>query len=399
MKKGWIVKELGEVCEFEGGSQPPKSVFSKTKKENYIRLIQIRDYKSDNNIVYIPINKAKRFCSERDIMIGRYGPPVFQILEGLKGAYNVALMRAIPDVKILDRDYLFLFLKYSKIQDYIIKLSERAAGQSGVNKEALYSYPIPIPPLLEQKRVVSILDKAFAAIGKAKNNTDKNLQNAKELFESYLQILFAEKGEDWDEKRMIDICTLTNGRAYKQQELLSRGKYTVLRVGNFFTSKDWYYSDLELPEDKYCGNGDLLYAWSASFGPRIWEGEKVIYHYHIWKVTPNTELVSKEFLFLLLEWDKEQIKKAHGTGTTMMHVGKASMEQRVLPLPKIEEQNSIVNKVSAILVETKKLETIYQQKLNDLEELKKSIFQKAFSGQLSESGLAGLKDEQDVLIG
>jgi type I restriction enzyme, S subunit len=91
----------------------------------------------------------------------------------------------------------------------------------------------------------------------------------------------------WQTKRLDEICVLVNGRAYKKDELLGAGKYPVLRVGNFFTSDHWYHSDLELEADKYCDNGDLLYAWSASFGPRIWGGDKVIYHYHIWKVLPN----------------------------------------------------------------------------------------------------------------
>lgn len=94
---------------------------------------------------------------------------------------------------------------------------------------------------------------------------------------------------------------LINGRAYKQEELLSHGRYPVLRVGNFFSNDSWYYSDLNLEEDKYCDNGDLLYAWSASFGPKIWNGGKVIYHYHIWKVIVG-EAYDKEFLCKLLEY-------------------------------------------------------------------------------------------------
>ena len=93
-------------------------------------------------------------------------------------------------------------------------------------------------------------------------------------------------------------------------------------------------------------------------------------------------LISKEFLYILLEWDKESIKKAQGTGTTMMHVSKGSMEARLIPLPPIAEQQSIVQKLDALSSETKKLEAIYRKKLEDLEELKKSILQKAFCGQL-----------------
>jgi type I restriction enzyme S subunit len=155
--KGWMEKTLGDVCEFVGGSQPPKSVFSKTKTADNIRLIQIRDYKSDNHIVYIPRAQARRFCKADDVMIGRYGPPLFQILRGLEGAYNVALMKAVPDESILSRDFLFYFLKHSTILEYIIYHSERAAGQIGLTKETLEPYPIALPSLANQNKVVETI--------------------------------------------------------------------------------------------------------------------------------------------------------------------------------------------------------------------------------------------------
>jgi type I restriction enzyme S subunit len=146
----------------------------------------------------------------------------------------------------------------------------------------------------------------------------------------------------WKSVRLGDVCRLINGRAYKQPELLEKGKYPVLRVGNFFTNRSWYFSDLELDADKYCDDGDLLYAWSASFGPRIWQGGKVIYHYHIWKTDIDLSKVEKEFLFYWFDWDKERIKTAQGAGTTMIHVTKGSMENRNLLLPPLPEQKRIV---------------------------------------------------------
>jgi type I restriction enzyme S subunit len=154
---GWVEATLGEVCEFIGGSQPPKSVFSKTKKADNVRLIQIRDYKSDNHVVYIPRAQARRFCNADDVMIGRYGPPLFQILRGLEGAYNVALMKAVPDESRLSRDFLFYFLKHSTILQYVIYHSERAAGQIGLTKETLEPYPIALPSLTNQQKVVETI--------------------------------------------------------------------------------------------------------------------------------------------------------------------------------------------------------------------------------------------------
>jgi type I restriction enzyme S subunit len=155
----------------------------------------------------------------------------------------------------------------------------------------------------------------------------------------------------WKTVKLGDVCTLRNGRAYRKPELLLKGKYPVLRVGNFFTNKNWYYSDLELDDTKYCDTGDLLYAWSASFGPRIWKGERVIYHYHIWRVDFDYSLIDKKYLFYWFEFDKELIKLASGTGTTMMHVSKGSMEKRELVLPPLAQQKRIVAKLDSAFSE------------------------------------------------
>ncbi|EEX2218551.1 TPA: restriction endonuclease subunit S [Escherichia coli] len=148
---------------------------------------------------------------------------------------------------------------------------------------------------------------------------------------SYLEKLLDGVEVEW--LPLAKVCRLINGRVYKQEELLSKGKYPVLRVGNFFTNQNWYYSDLELDQDKYCDNGDLLYAWSASFGPRIWHGGKSIYHYHIWKVVPDSNLICKQFLYYLLQWDTKALKDAHSTGSTMMHISKTTIEKRLVPIP------------------------------------------------------------------
>ena len=145
--------------------------------------------------------------------------------------------------------------------------------------------------------------------------------------------------QEWEVKFFKDVCTFLNGRAYKQEELLSQGKYPVLRVGNFFTNTNWYYSDLELDKDKYAVEGDLLYAWSASFGPRFWNGEKVIYHYHIWKVVISS-IIDKLFLYDYLEMDARKLYNQI-QGGTMAHITKGGMEQRYIPVPPMEEQRKI----------------------------------------------------------
>ncbi len=190
LPEGWEWKILTDVAQFVGGSQPPKSEFSKERKDNFVRLIQIRDYKTDKHIVYVNRNSTKKFCSKDDVMIGRYGPPVFQILRGLEGAYNVALMKAIPDEDILSKDYLFSFLQSPSIQNYIVGLSQRAAGQTGVNKKALENYYIPIPTLAVQKRIIDRLNKLSDHQTELKDQLQLQLDELQDLKSSLLDAAF-----------------------------------------------------------------------------------------------------------------------------------------------------------------------------------------------------------------
>ena len=158
----WL--ELKEVCKYEGGTQPPKSTFIHEPKEGYIRLLQIRDYKSDANPVYIPIKARHKTCTNEDIMIGRYGPPVFQILRGKSGAYNVALMKCVPDTNRITNGWLYYFLLSAPIQDRIISVSTRAR-QAGVHSNDLDKLMIPVPSLEIQKQLVSEMEEQETIIG------------------------------------------------------------------------------------------------------------------------------------------------------------------------------------------------------------------------------------------
>ena len=145
----------------------------------------------------------------------------------------------------------------------------------------------------------------------------------------------------WDIYRFNDIATLVNGRAYLMPELQDSGKYRIVRVGNFTGKDEWFYSDLELDDDKYCSYGDLLYKWACTFGPEIWKEEKVIYHYHIWKVINNPKKVDRMFLFYYLKHYTPQW--LGGTnGTTMVHITKATMEKKKVFIPlDVAEQKKI----------------------------------------------------------
>lgn len=161
---GQKIRRLGDVVTFQGGSQPPRSTFVFKPSEGYVRLLQIRDYKSEDYCTFIPRSSARRFCRADDIMIGRYGPPLFQILRGLEGAYNVALIKAVPDEDVLMKEYLYHFLRERRLHDLIDHLSARSAGQAGVEMSVLVNYPIPVPQLSVQKEIAATLGEIDAQI-------------------------------------------------------------------------------------------------------------------------------------------------------------------------------------------------------------------------------------------
>ena len=236
---------------------------------------------------------------------------------------------------------------------------------------------IPVPKLSEQQSIVDYLDSAFAKIDAMKANAEKALNEAKALFQASLKEMLEPK-EGWEEKELKEICRVINGRAYSKDEMLKQGKYRLLRVGNFFTNDSWYFSDLELEEDKYCDNGDLLYAWSASFGPRIWDGEKVIYHYHIWKMVCS-EKIDKHFMCYWL--DSDELKKQTMTnlhGATMAHITKGIIEAAHVRFPSLSEQQSIVNTLDSLKSKVDRLQANYDKISQECDALKQAILRQVF---------------------
>jgi type I restriction enzyme S subunit len=386
MKEGWEIKTIGQVCDVVNGGTPKTDVL---------------DYWDGNHRWITPAEMGKRsspYVSDTSRRLTELGLrdssvqmlPPNSVIHSTRAPIGHLVINAEPMgtnqgckglVPRATIDSKFLYHYLCSIVGLLNSLGTGATFKE-LSGGKLKEVPIPIPPLAEQQRIVALLDEALAGLSTAKANAERNLQNARAIFESHLQSVFSQRGEGWVEKRLNEVCVLINGRAYKKEEMLGAGKHPLLRVGNFFSNRDWYYSDLELDADKYCEKGDLLYAWSASFGPRIWEGDKVIYHYHIWKVLPKGTVVEKRFLLYLLEWDVDQIKLAHGTGTTMMHVSKGSMESRVVPVPPLRLQSGIVSRLDGLRVETQHLTHLYERKLAALEELRKTLLQQAFNGEL-----------------
>ena len=187
------------------------------------------------------------------------------------------------------------------------------------------------------------------------------------------QIRFQNYEDEWVYSTIGRHISLLNGRAYKQEELLDEGKYKVLRVGNFNTNSKWYYSNLELEENKYVNKGDLLYLWATNFGPEIWTEEKAIYHYHIWKLEFDRTEINQDYLNIWLESDKNKIQQ-NTNGSTMVHITKTMMEERGISLPNFDEQSAI----GSLFRNLDDLLASYKDNLANYQSLKATMLSKMF---------------------
>lgn len=175
---------VDDIIQFQGGSQPDKKFFEYEKTPDNIRLIQIRDYRTDKFATYIPTTMAKRFCTAEDIMIGRYGPPIFQILQGLEGSFNVALMKATP--KRGNREFIRWFLKQDCLLHYLEGLSKRTAGQDGIQIDKLKAYPFPYPPDELQNEFATFVER----VDQQKQTVQQSLEKLELMKKALMQEYF-----------------------------------------------------------------------------------------------------------------------------------------------------------------------------------------------------------------
>lgn len=286
----------------------------------------------------------------------------------------------------VNSDFYLQYFETGCFDREIYKIAQEGARNHGllnVSTEDFFHSMLVFPPLEEQERIAEILIQCDRLI----ELKEQKLDELKQLKKEFLRKMFPAKGCDtpeirfpgftgaWEQRKLGEIATFINGRAYSQPELLSSGKYKVLRVGNFYTNDSWYYSDLELGEKYYADYGDLLYTWSATFGPHIWLGDRVIYHYHIWKINLSDQL-EKQFAVQLLEQDRTNILSSKN-GSTMVHITKEGMEQKdVIIPPSTKEQQEI----GAFFLQLDNLITLHQRELEETKTYKKTLAKLLLTG-------------------
>jgi len=368
MKKGWQTKKLGDVCDFEGGSQPPKSEFIYDEKPGYVRFLQIRDFGSDKNITYIRHSKKNRLCDENDILIGRYGASVGKILTGKTGAYNVALMKTIPNLEVLDQSWFYHFLVSDEFQTPLLNVADRSA-QAGFSKDDIYNFPVPVPPLAEQQRIVGLLDEAFEGLATAKANAEKNLHNARALFESHLQSVFTQRGPGWVEKPFEEcIEDVKYTTKIQRKEFLDEGEFPIVSQEAEFTNGFWDNAadvfKVTRPVVIFGDHTQVLKYIDFDF---VLGADGV-------KILPPKPFLNPKFFFYALR------------SAPLKSLGYARhyrlLKELQIGYPDTNTQVAIAKKLDALEAETQCLARLYERKLAALEALKKSLLHQAFTGEL-----------------
>jgi type I restriction enzyme S subunit len=337
-----------------------------------------------------------------DLLVSRLPDPVGKSC--IIPEINSKMITGVDCTIIRPKDNLFSeFLCYYQMSNQY--LNDVQSGVSGatrqrISRKNLGLIEIPLPPLSEQQRIVSILDEAFAAIAKAKANAEQNLQNAKELFESYLQGVFENKGDGWEEKTLGDVVDFFNGFAFKSKDVIETSNTQLIRMGNLYQNQlslerraVFYPDDFAVTYQKFLLKAnDLIISLTGTtdkedygYTVRIPENEyNLLLNQRIAKISiKNEKATNKDYLFHFL-LSRTFLDKLYKTanGTRQANLSTETMKGLSITIPNIKQQQVIVQNLDALSAETKKLEAIYQQKINDLEELKKSVLQKAFSGEL-----------------
>ena len=396
MKTNWQTRKLGEVCDIFNGN----SINAKIKKEKYFGIesgypfIATKDVGFTNKIDYengvkIPKNDSKFKTSKINSVLicaegGSAGRKIgFTEKEVCFGNKLFSIHSEKQDNKFI---YYFCFTNY--FQKEFKKSLTGIIG--GVSLKKFKDIIIQLPPLPEQHRIVKILDEVFADMAKAKENAEKNLQNAKELFESYLQSVFANPGKDWEEKTLKEITSLLGDGLHGTPKYTVNGEYYFingnnLNNGNIIFKENTKRVSVEeyYKYKKNLNDRTILVSINGTLcNVAFFNNEKII----LGKSACYFNLldgIDKNFIkYVILSpyFIKYAFKEA--TGATIKNVSLKTMREFKIYLPGLKEQKSIVAKLDALSAETKKLEAIYRQKLADLEELKKSVLKKAFGGEL-----------------
>jgi len=378
------IRKLGEICELQ-------KIKNDKKLLPYIGMedIESNTGKFIGSLIPKKVKSLTFYFNSNHILYGRLRPYLNKVLmPNFEGHCSTEIF-PIKANDTLAKKYLFYWLTCDEI---VKKINATCTGarMPRANMKDVLDFGIPLPHLPEQHRIVKILDEVFEKTTKAEENAEKNLQNSKELFESYLQSIFAKRGVDWEEKRLGEVCDLKSGVTIPKKLEKTAGAVLYVKVGDMnlagnelcINSSSRFVDLKDLKQNQIIPEGSVIF---PKRGGAIFTNKRrkiikpTIVDLNTMALVPS-KIINPDFLYYwFLRIDLTDLNN----GSSIPQINNYSFDNTFISYPKsLSEQKSIVVKLDALSSETKKLEAIYKQKLDNLEELKKSVLKKAFSGEL-----------------
>jgi type I restriction enzyme S subunit len=396
MKAGWKTHDLGDLCDVIGGGTPSKDKAHAAFYSGDIPWATVRDMKGDFiSETEFKITKAAVASSSTNVIpknnvviATRVGLGKVCMIEQ-DTAINQDLRGIVPKNKnSLAVPYLYWWLKSVS---HVIVAEGTGATVQGVKLPFIKSLQVPTPALPEQQRIVTILDEAFEGIAAAAANAEKNLSNARGVFDSHLKLLFTDGSTGWGMHPLKDVA-LTFGRGKsrhrpRNEPMLYGGKYPFIQTGDirncdhFITEFTQTYSEAGLAQSKLWPKGTLCITIAANIAETGILTFDSCFPDSVIGFVADPAKSDVHFVEYLLGSFKARLQ-AKGKGSAQDNLNLASFENELFPFPSVKQQKTIAAELDELSAHVVSLESVYQQKIDALAELKKSILHQAFTGQL-----------------
>lgn len=400
MKK-WQTKKLGDLCIIELGKTPYRGnhkFWDKEKLTNNVWLSIADLLNTEDNVVF----DSKEYISDKGVelskivkkgtLLASFKLTLGRLAFAGKDLYTNEAIAAltIRNEKEIAKNYLYHYLNFFDWHG-AVKGDVKIKGKT-LNKAKLKEIDVFLPPLPEQQRIVKILDEVFEKTAKAKEIAKKNLQNAKNLFESYLQTIFANPDKDWEKQTLAEISLeFSRGKSKhrpRNDKQLYDGKYPFIQTGDIrnadhlINGYSQTYNEIGLAQSKLWPKGTICITIAANIAETGILTFDACFPDSVIGLVVNPKKANNDFIEYLLYFFKTKIQ-SKSKGSAQANINMGTFEHEKFPIPPLPTQKSIVARLDALSAETKKLEAIYKQKLSSLEELKKSVLKKAFNGELN----------------
>ena len=405
--------KLIELTEVITKGTTPTSVGFNFEEEGDVNFVKVESFDRDGNI---KLNKIAKISSDCNNALSRSQLKENDILFSIAGALGrVAIVsedilpantnQALAIIRLLEKNPITInFLKYYFQSDSILQQVNGFKGgvaQQNLSLSQIKEFNIPNIPLEEQKTIVAKLDQAFAAIDQAKANIEKNIANAKELFQSKLNQIFSQKGEGWEEKKLSDVSNIINGFAFSSKDFKNTNpvksiKITNVGVNNFVfdNENNLPLSCLERNKSVCIHQGDIVIALTRTI---ISSGLKVaivpqeynlsLLNQRVAAIREGNSLKNSYLYYFLTSKIAKDYVLDHVNTLMQPNLSINDLKKFPVNFPKLKTQQQIVTQLDQLQEQSNLLVTKYQQKQANLEELKKSILQKAFKGELSTAAI------------